>query len=1205
MIGRRCRDKSHLFRMRRLVSVAVIVVVSTVVASTGPTATALTGPSTASTTGPGVAALKSPKAPAPPKAQTSKFSVPPPPAQPKAQTSKASNLTPPAPPVPRTQVPSRFLPPKAPVAAPERLNRTAPAMPRVNVTGVKDSKLVKPVHARKTVVARGKAVQPLLLAGAPATTITTGVVTTLATVVGSHDTALGGIVYVSDDRSVFAVDPNTGSVFDLMNPSGTSSYDCSSLDGSSGATSKLSGAGGITSDASWLYVADYCGLRRINPATGATVTVSGLGSTGAYASGVAAGADGYIYVLRGSQVLQVDPITGDYSDFAHLPSGDSGYGLTADADALYINDSSASEHRIARVSLADGSVSTLVSDPALGFGNLQSIGDYIYAGAWGTSAQHVGFLRRYSKANDSWVNVAGSGYYGQVDGTGSDAWFGDISDVAGDGTNLYVVDGHLRKVTAGSALPVVQPAWARTAAAVTVGSVTTITGAAPGAAAVVSGGYIYVDDAGHSIQKIDLATGESSDLVDPTHVYYGGCVWEGASGATAQLNNVGHLATDGHYLYVADGCGLTRVSLATGATARFALRGYAPTGVTVGPDGNIYATVGQQVFKIDPVSGVAGPFADFGSGHIEYGLTSDADSLYVSDYYVVSGEHRIARVSLADGSVSTLVSDPALGFGNLQSIGDYIYLGGYEPSLQADSILRAVNKSNATIYDIAGLDFYNWGPNHTISGPPITGHVDGTSSDSLFTNIEDVTSDGTSLYAVDAGRLRKIGSSSSVSFGPADDHPSYFYNLDDSGGNGTAAVDSSGNHQDGKYTDVGNAFREAGPGGSSDAALFSSPDGGVVAPGEELPTGDSARTVEAWVKTHRDNEDIAGWGGTSGATQFVMAVRGDHLVAVTPDGEVSLKAPYPINNSEWHYVAVTYADHVVTGYVDGTAIGSGKIAGSLNTSASSLYIGQVAVGGDAAFGGYMNRVGVYARALNAGDIRAHFISVHSAPDYQQTAAGDTTAVSLTGNAYADLFFLLWFQAWNQLHATAVFSAATSASEIYPGATIQADLWGLRDKLDPPGPADPLTTGPLTLNSGKLRPDLVLTQGATKVVYEVQSVGQAAKCPAQIATYAAAIPATPGAALPTESDVPTVTGLNLTVYSSGDPGCVLYAVDGGTDAVYVYVYEKLGLVREAELNQDSVEERTTSDGRWEILVNGKVVAYEVNVPVYVPVVIPIP
>jgi Concanavalin A-like lectin/glucanases superfamily len=1070
------------------------------------------------------------------------------------------------------------------------------------VTRLKQSKQVAPVHrppgapTTDSVSPQSRLRSLVVVASAPG--IDTGNVSSLGAVAVNHDTAFGGNLYAADNTTLFTVNPDTGASVSLVNPGESVSWDCGSADGSSGATSKLVSPTGVTADGLNIYVADSCGVRKVDPATGATHTVTGFG-TGTYPAAIAAGGDGYLYVIGGgSTIYQVNPSTGSFALFAYLGSGHTVYGLTSDGSYLYANDYG-TVHRIARVALSDGSVSTLATDPMLGFSNLQSAGDFIYTGAAGPGGS-VGYLRRYAKSDGSWVNVAGSGSRGQADGTGADAWFNTISDVTSDGTNLYVVDGHLRKVTAAAALPVVQPAVARTAAAVTVGSVTTVSGTAPNFAAVVTAGNIYVDDgSGHSIQQIDLSTGTSSDLVDPSHSYYGGCVWEGATGASAQLNNVSRLATDQHYLYVGDDCGLTRVSLATGGTSRLTARlnGYVTTGVTVGPNGYVYAAANQQIYQVNPSTGSFALFADLGSGHTVYGLTSDGSYLYANDYGTV---HRIARVALSDGSVSTLATDPMLGFSNLQSAGDFIYTGAFEPSSQAVSVLRAYRKSDGAAYDVAGMDYYPWGPNHTWNGPPLTGHRDGTAGDASFTKISDVVSDGAKLYVVDQGKLRVVGSGTSISTVVMDDNPDYLFNFDDAGGNGATTADSSGHQYDGVYTSSGNV--PGSPGVDSDpgdysALMLADSGGGVVAPGAGLAVGNSPRTVEAWIRTARTSEDVLGWGGTRTAPEFVVAVRGKTIAAITPGGEVSLTAPYTLNDSSWHYVALTYANGLIAGYVDGTSIGTSSISTPLTTPASDLRIGDMSVDGDSPYGGYIDRVGVFARALSAGDIRAHYLSVSSTPDYQLSSDG-VSDLKPTGNAYADAFLALWFATWNEAHATAVFATAESASAEYGDFTsIAADLWALRGDLDATG----LTVPALVLNSGALRPDLVLTRPSGKVVYEVKSVGQASRCPAQVASYAAAIPATLGVDLPTSTAITPRRSLALTVYSGGDPGCVLYTINGGPQTVYQLVYTALADLRLAEAQPGRVEERVTSAG-WQIFVDGVAtfIYARTSIPTYIPI-----
>ena len=124
--------------------------------------------------------------------------------------------------------------------------------------------------------------------------------------------------------------------------------------------------------------------------------------------------------------------------------------------------------------------------------------------------------------------------------------------------------------------------------------------------------------------------------------------------------------------------------------------------------------------------------------------------------------------------------------------------------------------------------------------------------------------------------------------------------------------------------------------------------------------------------------------------------------------------PYPVNDGNWHQLAISYDGTTITAYLDGQPIGTSQFHAALNTSGSPLFLGSGPAGYDGPGDGVaLAQVSVYPAALSAARIAAHF----AAAGYAVPAA--PTSVTALGGA-------------NQ--ATVGWAAATS-----PGAPVSSYL----------------------------------------------------------------------------------------------------------------------------------------------------------------------
>ncbi len=376
--------------------------------------------------------------------------------------------------------------------------------------------------------------------------IATGVVTTLAgsaRTSGSADATGTAARFESpvgittDDTYLYVVDSNnhtirriviaTGVVTTLAGTAGRGSAD------GMGAAARFDfdETAGITTDGTYLYVADYRNhtIRKIVIATGVVTTLAG--TAGEYGS-----ADGVGAAAR-----------------FNYP-----YGITTDGTHLYVADTYNSTIR--KIEIATGVVTTLAGTAgeyssadgvgaAARFSDPQGIttdGAHLYVADSSNST-----IRKVVIATGVVTTLAGTvGLSGSTDGTGAAARFYYPYGITTDGTHLYVADSEnntIRKVV------------------IATGEVTTLVGTAgeygstdgTGAAArfrypqgiTSDGTHLYVADSSNgTIRKIVIATGVVTTLAGTTQVYGS----TDAVGVAARFNQPYGITTDGIDLYVTD-----------------------------------------------------------------------------------------------------------------------------------------------------------------------------------------------------------------------------------------------------------------------------------------------------------------------------------------------------------------------------------------------------------------------------------------------------------------------------------------------------------------------------------------------------------------------------------------------------------------------------------------------------------------------------
>jgi len=569
-----------------------------------------------------------------------------------------------------------------------------------------------------------------------------------------------------------------------------------------GVAAKFQAPTGITTNGTYLYVADTWNykIRKIEMATGVVTTLAGSGSEGrADGTGAAASfnspagitTDGtYLYVADtgNHKIRTVEIATGVVttlagSGFAGSANGtgaaasfDHPVGITIEGAHLYVSD--AQNHKIRQIEIATGVVTTLAGSGSEGSADgtgaaasfdhpvgITTDGTHLYVtDSWNYK------IRKIEIATGVVSTMAGSGSDGSADGTSTAATFSGPRGITSDGTDLYVTDGtnKIRKIR------------------INTGVVTTLAGGSigntDGTGAVASFNYptsitsngtvLYVTDAyNHNIRQIVKATGVVTTLA--------GSGSEGdadGAGVVVGFNYPEGIATDGTYLYVADtdnykirkveiatsivttlaGSGATGSADGTGAAASFSQ----PQGITT--DGTyLYVADSAEIRKIEINTGVVTTLAgsgfvgsDDGTGptasfYYPYGITTDGTYLYVAD----TGNHKIRKVEIATGVVTTLAGHGPWG-GDNDGTGTTASFNHPEGITTDGTHLYVADTDNGKIRKIEIAT----GVVTTLAGSNSFGSIDGTGATASFYYPYGITTDGTHLYVADSSnnKIRKI-----------------------------------------------------------------------------------------------------------------------------------------------------------------------------------------------------------------------------------------------------------------------------------------------------------------------------------------------------------------------------------------------------------------------------------------------------------------
>ena len=403
-----------------------------------------------------------------------------------------------------------------------------------------------------------------------------------------------------------------------------------------------------------LYIATGGGIRKVDATTGNISTValgSGFGGDGGAATaarltgaaGVALDGSGNLYIAdSGNNRIRKVDTSGNISTTAGTgANGDGGAATSATLSSpegvaldgsgnLYIADEG--NHRVRRVDVATGNISTVAGTGTSGFG-----GD---GGA--ATAATLYFPRGVALDGSGNLYIADSGNrrIRKVD-----AATGNISTVAGTGASGSSGDG---------------------------GAATAATLRNPSGVALDGSGNLYIADSlNHRVRRVDATTGNISTVAGTGTSGFGG---DGGAATAATLSSPKGVALDGSgNLYIATGdARIRKVDAATGNISTVAGTGTFggdgdggaatsatlnfPEGVALDGSGNLYIAdvLFSRIRKVDAATGIISTVAGTGTSgfggdggapasarlNLPRGVALDGSgNLYIAD----GGNHRIRR----------------------------------------------------------------------------------------------------------------------------------------------------------------------------------------------------------------------------------------------------------------------------------------------------------------------------------------------------------------------------------------------------------------------------------------------------------------------------------------------------------------------------------------------------------------------------------
>ncbi len=429
------------------------------------------------------------------------------------------------------------------------------------------------------------------------------------------------------------------------------------------------------------------------------------------------------------------------------------------------------------------------------------------------------------------------------------------------------------------------------------------------------------------------------------------------------------------------------------------------TGFTVGSSSNRLLIVGTTVSDSRTITDTTGVTYN-GTNLIKLdSQTFKSNTEDTEFWYMVnppSGAHDVVVTPTGYADIATIVVsfynvNQSTPFGTQSKI-------GYDT--QVTSISRApTTTTNQLVVDLLGSDTNNGNFNPDASQTTIENYYTYTPQTGISTKPSSGTS--TTMTWTDSVSPYDYAGLIAVGINPTGSEDSSYASLIEGtsglqaywrlGESGSTAADSSGNGRTLTYYNS--------PTQQVSGALAGDPDGAVqlngssqyvyhAAPQTWMPSGASARTVEAWVKWNGGSpvaSQFFGYGNYVAGGDYAFGIQGNgYLQWIDYNSHSQTFGTTNVADGSWHYVALTYDGTSLRAYVDGRQKGS-TVTQAVNTtvnSSTSIYLGSWSN----FWNGRIDEVAVYNTALTDSQINSHYnigalTGIPSSANYQMTDYG--------------------------------------------------------------------------------------------------------------------------------------------------------------------------------------------------------------------------
>ena len=132
-----------------------------------------------------------------------------------------------------------------------------------------------------------------------------------------------------------------------------------------------------------------------------------------------------------------------------------------------------------------------------------------------------------------------------------------------------------------------------------------------------------------------------------------------------------------------------------------------------------------------------------------------------------------------------------------------------------------------------------------------------------------------------------------------------------------------------------------------------------------LPVGNSARTIEFWMKpsvTSQTGQYVFDYGAGGTFRRYAVLVNTDGRLGVLLGGGIAFTNSPVFTFDTWAHYSITYENRVFIFYIDGVEVGRNTVPRDLDTGNSNLFIGNLSNNTNFDFKGNLSELRIYDRA---------------------------------------------------------------------------------------------------------------------------------------------------------------------------------------------------------------------------------------------------